>query len=103
MHHYDSIWADPRTWVGVAFVIFFVIFGRKIWGVITGILDKRGANIRAELAEAARLRSEAEAMLAEARTQRQAALKDAEDMLASARQEAARVRNCQHTPVWQRQ
>lgn len=91
MHHYDSIWADPRTYVGVAFVIFFLIFGRKIWGVIVGLLDKRAADIRLELAEAARLRTEAEAMLAEARIQRQAALKDAEAMLVSARQEASRV------------
>ena len=91
MHHYDSIWADPRTWVGVAFLIFFVIFGRKIWVVVAGILDKRAADIRAELAAAARLRSEAEALLAEARLQRQAALKDAEALLANAQLEAARV------------
>lgn len=90
-HHHDSLFADPRFWVGVAFVIFFVIFGRKAWGIITAILDKRGLQIRAELDEAARLRREAEALLVDARTQREVALRDAETMLAQARVEAARV------------
>ena len=31
MHHEESFWANPRTWVGVAFVLFVVIFGKKIW------------------------------------------------------------------------
>ncbi len=91
MHHHDSLFGDPRTWVGVAFLIFFVIFGRKIWGVLTGILDKRAVQIRTELDEAARLRREAEAMLADARVQREAALRDAEAMLKQAHEEATRV------------
>ena len=90
-HHHESLFADPRTWVGVAFVIFFVIFGRKIWVAITAMLDKRAIEIRAELDEAARLRREAEAMLKDARAQREAALREAETMLTHARTEAARV------------
>lgn len=90
-HHHDSLFGDPRTWVGVAFVIFFVIFGRKMWVVLTGILDNRAITIRAELDEAARLRREAEAMLADATRQREDALRDAETMLNRAHEEAARV------------
>ena len=97
MHHHDSLFGDPRTWVGVAFVIFFVIFGRKMWGVLTSILDKRALQIRAELDEAARLRREAEAMLADARVQREGALRDAEAMLSQAREEAARVAEAART------
>jgi F-type H+-transporting ATPase subunit b len=91
MEHHESLFADPRAWVGVAFVIFFLIFGKKLWGVIAGMLDGHAAAIRAELDEAARLRQEAEAMLADARVQREAALRAAEDMMTRARDEAARV------------
>lgn len=89
--HHESLLGDPRFWVSMAFVVFCVIFGRKIWTTVTAILDKRGITIRAELDEAARLRREAETMLAEARTQREQALKQAEAMLAQAHEEAARM------------
>ncbi len=90
-HHHESLFADPRTWVGVAFVIFFVIFGRKLWSGLANILDKRAVQVRAELDEAARLRREAEALLKDARAQRETALADAATMLTQARAEAVRV------------
>lgn len=90
-HHHESLLADPRFYVGVAFFIFFLIFGRKLGSVITSALDKRGLQVRAELDEAARLRTEAEALLTEAKTRREAALHDAEAMLVQARLEATRV------------
>ncbi len=86
-----SIWAEPRTWVIVAFVIFFVLFGRKLWAVVAQMLDGRTTLVRAELDEAARLRREAEAMLREAQTRRDAAFRDAQAMLEGAGAEAARV------------
>ncbi|HYZ62185.1 MAG TPA: F0F1 ATP synthase subunit B [Acetobacteraceae bacterium] len=90
-HHHESFFADPRTWVAIAFVIFFVIFGRKAWAAITAMLDKRAVQIQAELDEASRLRREAEAMLQQANAQREQALKDAQAMLEHARAEAAQV------------
>lgn len=90
-HQHASLLADPRLWVGVAFTIFFLIFGRRIWTGLTGQLDKRAVAIRAELDGAARLRVEAEAMLADAKLRREAALQEGETMLANARQEAVRV------------
>ncbi len=91
MHEHGSLFADPRTWVGVAFVIFFVLFGRKIWTILTGILDKRAADIRSELASASRLRTEAEAMLKDATAQRETAIRDSATMMEQARTEAGRV------------
>ncbi len=91
MHHEESFWSDPRTFVALAFVIFFVIFGRKIWGVLTGMLDKRADEVRAELAEAQRLRQEAEAMLRSANQQREAAIADAQALLTGAKAEAIRL------------
>ena len=91
MHHDESLWADPRFWVGLAFSLFFAVFGRKLVSAVLGILDKRSLAIKQELEEATRLRQEAEAMLADANTKRQAALQDAQAMLDNARLEAQRV------------
>ena len=90
-HHHESLFADPRTWVGIAFIIVFVIFGRRAWTAITSMLDKRAKEIQAELDEASRLRREAEIMLRDANTQREQALKDAQAMLEHARAEAVQV------------
>ena len=90
-HHDVSLLADPRFWVAVAFTLFFVIFGRKIVTVVTGLLDKRAAAIQAELDGAARLRREAETLLVQAQQNREAALREAETMLNNARAEAVRV------------
>ncbi len=87
----ESMLTEPRFWVAVAFVIFFVLFGRKLWTTILGILDGRAVRIRAELDEAKKLRREAEAMLADARQRREAALRDADSLLVSAKAEAARI------------
>ena len=57
-----KLFADPEFWVLVSFVVFFVLFGRRLWAAVTGMLDGRAAAIRAELDEAQRLRREAEAM-----------------------------------------
>lgn len=89
--HEESFWADPRSFVALAFVIFFAIFGRKIWSTLTEMLDKRADTVRAELAEAQRLRLEAEAMLRDANTQRASAIADAERLLTGAKAEAARL------------
>jgi F-type H+-transporting ATPase subunit b len=91
MNHEESFFADPRSWVAVAFVIFFVLFGKKIWVALAGILDKRADTIRAELAEAQRLRKEAEAMLAEAAAARATALTRAQELLDGAQREANRL------------
>ena len=89
--HEASFFAEPRTWVAIAFIIFFVLFGRRLWTPLVGLLDKHADAVRAELAEAQRLRKEAEAMLEDARTRRDAALVEAQTLLDRAKDEAARV------------
>ncbi len=91
MEHHESLLADPRLWVAAAFTIFFLIFGKKLASVVTGILDKRGADVRRELDAASSLRIEAEAMLKDATAQREAALAQAKTLLEQAHAEAARV------------
>lgn len=89
--HEASFFTEPRTWVAIAFILFFVLFGRKLWSALTGMLDERGAKVRAELDEAARLRSEAEAMLRDAEQRRAQALAEAKALIEGAQVEAARV------------
>ena len=89
--HGENFFAEPRTWVAIAFVLFFVLFGRKLWSALVGMLDDRAAKVRAELEEAARLRREAEAMLRDAEQRRAQALAEAQALIEGAKVEAARV------------
>ncbi|WP_191970676.1 ATP F0F1 synthase subunit B [Methylobacterium soli] len=79
-------------WVAVAFVIFMAI----VWkvggfGMMTKGLDGRAKRVRAELDEARRLREEAAAVLADYKRRRTEAEREAEAIVASARQEAERA------------
>ena len=82
---------DPEFWVLVAFVLFFVLFGRRLWAALTRILDSRARAISAELAEAQRLRNEAETMLRDAERARTEAISEAERMMARSREQALEV------------
>ncbi|HVC62102.1 MAG TPA: F0F1 ATP synthase subunit B [Acetobacteraceae bacterium] len=82
---------EPRTWVAIAFILFFLLFGRKLWSPLAAMLDARGAQVRANLEEAARLRREAEAMLRDAEQRRTQALAEAKALIEGARAEAARL------------
>lgn len=86
-----EFFAEPRNWVFLAFVVFFVLFGKMLWVAIRDILDRRAALVRAELDEAERLRREAEAILADAKQRREAAIADAQRLLEGAKHEAERL------------
>ncbi|HEX3995824.1 MAG TPA: F0F1 ATP synthase subunit B [Acetobacteraceae bacterium] len=97
MHEEPGFFAEPRNWVIIAFFLFFIIFGRKLWGALAGMLDARAASVRAEMDEAARLKSEAQAMLKEAEAARAKALTDAKSLIDGAAAEAARVAEAART------
>jgi F-type H+-transporting ATPase subunit b len=83
---------DPETWVAIAFVILIAVF---VWlGVhrtVLKALDNRAARIKAELDDARRLRDEAAQVLAEYKTRRASAEREAEEIVASAKSEAERI------------
>src|ERR1700680_1369731 len=82
---------DPEFWVGVGTLIFLVIvIWKRVPGLVANSLDARAAAIAKELEEARRLRSEAEALLAEYRKKRATAEPEASSILAEARAEATR-------------
>lgn len=83
---------SAEFWVAVGFVIFVavVIYTGSV-GKVTGTLDARARRIASELADAARLRQEAEALLSEYEQKRSQAEAEAEAIVASAQAEAQRV------------
>ena len=80
-------------WVYVSVTIFVVIaiFWLKAHKTLTAGLDARIAATRRSLDDAAAIRAEAEALLAEARRQQQASAHDAESIVEQARTEAAQL------------
>lgn len=80
-------------WVYVSVTIFFLlaIFVAKAPKRITDTLDAEIARKRSDLDEAARIRAEAEALLADARAQQEAGTRDAQAIIERANAEAASI------------
>jgi len=82
------MFSDPTFWVLVAFVIFVALVWKPAGRMISQMLDERAEKIRSELEKAAKLREEAQALLAEYQKKQRDALKDAEAIIAAAKAEA---------------
>jgi F-type H+-transporting ATPase subunit b len=86
-----EIFHEAEFWVLVAAIVFVVLVGRRVFGVLAGGLDARAARIRGELDEARRLREEAEKLVAEYRAKQLQAATEAEAIVAHAKAEAERI------------
>lgn len=86
-----GFFANPETWVAVAFVLFVVLLGKILWTRITALLDKRTADIAKALADASRLRDEAMKAKADAEKTLAQATAEAEGIVGQARAEAQRM------------
>lgn len=82
---------EAEFWVLVAFVIAIAFLVYKARGAITSGLDTRAAKIRTEIEEAQKLRDEAQTRLAEFQRKQRDALKEAEAIIAQAKEEAERL------------
>jgi len=86
-HLYDL--SNPELWVAIGLLLFFaIVVVAKVPGLIAGQLDARAAKIQSELDEAARLRAEAEALLAQIRQEKAEAEAQAAEMLKAAEADA---------------
>ncbi|MDO9222787.1 MAG: F0F1 ATP synthase subunit B [Caulobacter sp.] len=84
--------SNPELWVGVGLLLFFaIIIYAGVPKLIAGVLDGKTAKIQGDLDEAARLRAEAEALLASLKAERAEAERHAADMLKAAEADAARL------------
>jgi F-type H+-transporting ATPase subunit b len=88
----NDILHSAEFWVAVAFVIFVLFMLWKAAKPLMAALDGRADRIRTEIEEAQRLREEAQKLLAEYQRKERDAAKEAEAMLAHAREEAQRLR-----------
>ncbi|MDE1897029.1 MAG: F0F1 ATP synthase subunit B [Rhodospirillales bacterium] len=86
-----QFWASGTFWVFVAILIFAILAGRKLVNALTNMLDARTLAVQAALDEAAQLKAEAEAMLADAKQKQVQAAADAKQILANAHAEAQRL------------
>ena len=80
-------------WFLVAFVLFFVFFGRAIWQAATAGLDSRSRQIEEDIEEAMRVRDEAQAALIDIKNKHLQAEQHAEEIMEHARVEAERLRS----------
>jgi F-type H+-transporting ATPase subunit b len=85
------ILSAPETWVAVAFVIFVILVWKPAQKALLSGLDARAARIEKELSEAARLREEAQALLAQYQRKHRDAMKEADGIITHAREEADRL------------
>lgn len=84
--------SNPELWVGVGLLLFFgVLVMAKVPALVAGMLDAKATAIQTDLDEAARLRAEAEALLADIRAQRDTAERQAAEMLKAAEEDAKRL------------
>ena len=98
-------WQHGSFWVFVAIVIFAVLFASRIAAPLAAMLDRRAISVREALDEAARLKAEAETLLAQARARQEQAERDAKDILTAAHDEAGRLgeelrRDAEATASW---
>jgi F-type H+-transporting ATPase subunit b len=83
---------EAEFWVAVAFVIFlFALVRLGAHRTVVGALDDRRARVQAELDEARRLRTEAQALLAEYQRRQKEAEQEAQALIRSAEAEGERL------------
>jgi F-type H+-transporting ATPase subunit b len=84
--------SNTYLWSLVGLLIFFAILWKfGVHTLITSALDARGKKIADELAEAQKLREDAQKLLAEYEAKRKAAEAEAEGIIAAAKEEAERL------------
>src|SRR5262245_11804437 len=83
---------EPETWVAIAFIILMGVFAwLGIHRTVLTALDHRAEAIKGEPDDARRLKEEAAKVLAEYKTRRATAEREAEEIVANAKAEAERI------------
>jgi len=83
---------EAEFWVAVAFVILMGVLGYfGVHRTILTALDHRRDRIKAEIADAQRIKQEASSLLAEYKSKREAAMREADEIVANAKAEAERI------------
>ena len=91
MEHEASMLADPHFWVNIGGLIFLAFAGPKLWKAITQMLDQRAIKIKADLDEAQKLKDEAQALLGEYQRKQKDALREAAEIVETAKAAARKL------------
>jgi len=92
MEHETSLFADPETWVAIAFVLFICLLAYvRVHKMLGEALDKRGMMIAAELEQASHLKAEAEQAVAIYSRKANEAKAEAAAIIAQAEAEAKNI------------
>jgi F-type H+-transporting ATPase subunit b len=83
---------DPMLWYAVAFAVFCVLAWVYVRKPLLGVLDAEIFKIRDQIDNARKLRAEAEATLAEYKKKSAAAMKEAQEIITYASEEAEEVK-----------
>jgi F-type H+-transporting ATPase subunit b len=86
-----GFFANPESWVAITWVIVVALLARPVSKAIIAGLDARRDKIRDRLAEAEKLRDDAQELLATYQKKQREALAEAEAIIAQAKAEAARL------------
>jgi len=86
-----EIFQDSATWVLCSFLVFAFVLWKLAKDKIVAALDKRIADIKREIDTAESLRVEAQELLAQYQRKQRDAAKEAEEIVASAREHAAEI------------
>jgi F-type H+-transporting ATPase subunit b len=86
-----SFLQNEYLWISLAILTLFWLAWGPVKGAVLGGLDARAARIAKDLDEAAKLRAEAEKLLAEYQAKHREAMAQAESIVTAAKEEAARL------------
>ena len=90
--HHEVWYHSHEFWEAFAFALFIAVFIRYAWPPLAKALDARSAKIKDQLEQAARLKAEAEQLLATYEKQKKEAQKESKAILANAKKEAEQLR-----------
>jgi len=86
-----SFLQNEYLWISLAILTLFWLAWGPVKGAVLSGLDARAARIAKDLDEAAKLRAEAEKLLAEYQAKHREAMAQAESIVTAAKEEAARL------------
>ena len=86
-----ELFQDTSIWVLISFLVFAFVLWKTAKDKVVGMLDKRIEEIRKEIETAESLRVEAQELLAQYQRKQRDAIKEAEEIVATARTHAAEI------------
>lgn len=94
-----GFFSDPTNWVLLSFIAFLLLFMKVGYGRVITILDERIVDIEKELSSVETLRIEAQELLAQYQRKHRNAMKEADEILEKAKNQAENMRKLAETEL----